>query len=422
MSEASACAPAHERRRKRLPFHPTSVLLLFSLLHCEHLIGIDQRDFGNGGAGTAGLAGAAFDGGEAGNDYGGAGGSGGDGRGGESAGKSGQPAGGGADGRGESGRNGAAGDDSELGGRPSVDAISPEVVAFSPDVESAGVAIDEPIRIEFSEAMSPDSVVTAYSQVPGRPWRWDWTDGNTVLTVSPGLELSPSSWTDGDRPGEPSDLVVTVQLDGRAHDEANNPLASPFSASYTLKRRVAHQLSPCLDLSGTVSAGAFEPVAPAANTPCVVDSDGPVVLKVGDSGDDSVAAVLTYSLRALPLELEPVSAVLALSFDTAVGKPEGTLLLEEIALGTELADAFAAPALSPLGVLSEGMVRDARKDVEAAVARVLDVARSDAFVQFRVRFEAPVADPNLSPDYVQLGGYLTPVPTLLLEYDCTRCP
>jgi hypothetical protein len=415
------------RRCERSSWHLGSCLLALFLLHCESLIGLDQHDFGRGETSVLGGGGSGSEGGESGDAGTGVGAAGGTalsgGGGGQSGGQAGHAAGRGVQGPsggGESG-NGLA----EPGGGSLVDAISPEVVASSPDGSSAGIGADELIRIEFSESMAPVSVEGAYTQNPGRPTRFEWTEANRVLTVSPGLDRPTASWLDADRPGDLSELVVTYRLDGRAQDQAGNPLASQFSASYALKRRVEHRLSPCLDLSGTASTAAFEAAKPAADTPCVVTLDGPVTFRVGDSGGDAVVAVLSYSLRHLPADVELVSAVLIFSFDEPIGMPHalyGTLWLEHVELGAGLLDAFDEPALSSLGVLSEGNVRDPRKDVQAAVARALEDGGADALVQFRVRFEGPITDENASPDYVRLGGATTAPPALWLSYDCARCP
>jgi hypothetical protein len=428
MSQARGCDPAHVRRSERSPWHLGSFLLALSLLHCESLIGIDPHRFGSEHAGALGGGGSDLeggDGGDAGNGLGAAGRSASSGGGGvQSGGQAGQAAGRGAAGPASGGESGNGLEETD--GGPPVDALSPEVVAFSPDGSSAGVNADEPIRIEFSESMAQVSVEGAYTQSPGRPTRFEWTQANRVLTVSPGLDRPTTSWVDGVRPGDLSELVVTYRLDGRAQDQAGNPLASQFSASYALKRRVEHRLSPCLDLSGTASAAAFEPASPAAETPCVVSLDGPVTFQVGDSGGEAVVAVLSYSLRHLPAEVELVSAVLVFSFDEPIGMPHalyGTLWLEQVELGAgRLPDAFEEPALLSLGVLSEGSVRDPRKDVHVAVARALEDRRPDALVQFRVRFEGLITDKNVSPDYVRLGGAITPPPALWLSYDCARCP
>jgi hypothetical protein len=424
--EAGGCGSAQRGpacRRRRLAF----VALSLSLLHCDHLIGIDEHDFRDPRGGAAGAGGAGLVAGDGGTALGGDGGAmatagtGG-------AGRTGTTEGVVAGGSGLGGRGGTAGDSATQGGGGDFDDVLPAVVRHAPDGSSPGVDVDEPIRIEFSEAMDPDSVEAAYTQSPGKPAAFVWSEANTVVTVSPGLERPTSVWLDGDRPGDPSDLVVTYGLDARARDEGDNPLATPLIAAYRLKRRVQHQMTPCLELSGTASAAVFEPAAPATATPCVTTLDGPLTLKVGDSNGEAVVGVLSFGLGDLPSTVELLGATAVLAFDEPVGMPHalhGALRLEEIAVGDELSGAFDAPGLQSLGVLadsSEVYPLTARKDATESVARVLESSDPDALVQFRVRFDGPIEDANLSPDYVRLGGATTEPPALWLSYDCAACP
>jgi hypothetical protein len=425
--EARECGSAHKTpatQSRRLAF----VLLALSLLCCEHLIGIDEHDFRDAQGGAAGAGEAGLDGGDGGTASRAAGGmSDAGGHRSATAGQAGmtQPAAGSS---GLGGGGGTAGDAAIHDGGGPFEDVLPEVVSHSPDGSKLGVDVEEPIRIEFSEAMEPLSVETAYTQSPGRPTHFTWSEGNTVLTVTPGLERPTSVWLDGEQPGELSDLVVTYGLDARAQDEAGNPLAAPLAAAYSINRRVQHQVAPCLDLSGTVSASVFEPVAPATATPCVTSREGPLTMKVGDSNGEAVVSVLSFSLDHLPSELDLVGATIVFSFDDPVGMPHalyGTLWLEEIALGHDLSGAFGAPGLRSLGVLAEGDVAyplRPRKDTTESVTRVLETGELDALLQFRVQFEGPIEDANLSPDYVRLGGATTEAPALWLSYDCAACP
>jgi hypothetical protein len=151
-------------------------------------------------------------------------------------------------------------------------------------------------------------------------------------------------------------------------------------------------------------------------------------MKVGDSNGEAVVAVLSFRLADLPPEVELGGATAAFAFDEPVGMPHalyGTLWLEELALGDELSGAFDAPGLLLLGVLADGNAvypLTPRKGATESVARVLETGDPDALVQFRVRFDGPIEDANLSPDYVRLGGATTEPPALWLTYDCAACP
>jgi hypothetical protein len=425
--EARGCGSAQTSKASPSP-RLAFVVLSLSLVCCEHLIGIDEHDFRNAQAGTTGAGAGGQDGQSGGRAPETAGGtSAAAGTGNPQAGEAGAPQLGVGGHSGLGGRGGTGAQGTDHGGGGAFDDVLPRVVSHAPDGSKLGVDADEQIRIEFSEAMAPLSVETAYTQSPGRPTHFAWSRGNTVLTVSPGLERPTSVWTDRDRPGEPSDLVVTYGLDARAQDEAGNPLASALAATYRLNRRVQHLVNPCFELSGTASASAFEAAAPMSDTPCVTSADDPLTMKIGDSNGAAVAAVLSFGLEDLPPAVALVGATIALSFDEPVGVPHalhGTLWLEEIAAGRELSNALDAPSLLSLGVLTESddvYPATLRKQASESVARVLELAQPDGLLQFRVQFDGTIEDTNLSPDYVRLGGTTEP-PALWLSYDCAACP
>jgi hypothetical protein len=202
--------------------------------------------------------------------------------------------------------------------------------------------------------------------------------------------------------------------------------------TFFLLRRVEHELSVCLDLSGTSSALGLEAVEPIdASAPCAAkDTDGSEVrLSVGDRDGEAIVAITTYSLDDLPDDAELVSANLAFFFDVPVGAPHdlhGDLRLEQIDFGPNPGSAFDADGAA-LGVLVEAGATSSPpprpvKDVLEPVAAWLEAGGAkEPLVQFRVQFAGPVTDDNGAPDYARISGFGTESPLLVLAYDCAVC-
>jgi hypothetical protein len=387
--------------------------MLLVLARCESIVGIDDHDFSapNGIAGEGGR----------GDDFSSRGGNPTSGAGGD------RDATGGRAGAGSAPEAGGAGGEAGGGAPGETDNQPPRVVAHFPD-STEGVDANEPIRIEFSEAMHRASVVAAYGQLPGRPTTFTWNRDSTVLTIQPGLEQPFSVWSGDERSGAPSELLVTYGVDARAQDRAGNSLLLPLTATYQLERHVEHRLTPCLELSGTASPTGFAPIVEGARGACVTERAGAVTFEAGDRNGEAVAAVLTFSLRDLPPSIELTGATLELWFDEPVGAPHavhGTLWLEEIAPGLDLEPAFAVAPMRALGVLattSPSYPLRPAKDVTGPVLDALDTAHAETLVQFRIAFSEPVEDENQSPDYVRLSSEPTELSALTLSYTCAACP
>ncbi|HEY3495130.1 MAG TPA: Ig-like domain-containing protein [Polyangiaceae bacterium] len=387
---------------------------MLGLLGCAQLLGIEEHEFGSapqssGGNGGTERAGA------------------GQAQAGEGGGPSPRA------GHGGGGKSGAGGDvarpEAGQGGSPADD-VSPEIIRVTPELEAVGVDPAQPIRIEFSEPMNPTSVALAYSQRPGAP-TLSWT-GDSVLTVTPGLEEMLYLWRDDDRPGRASDLLVSFGVDTTAKDKAENPLFLPLSTHYRVLRRVEHRISPCLDESGTMSPEAWYPAAPPGpDSECVKLAEDPTVtFAAGDSNGQGVVTILSYALGDLPPDLKLDAANVEFSFPSPnpVGTPHalyGDLVLEWIDDDiSDPAHAFAGEPLEPVGTLASSDTdypQGRQKGVTSAVSAVLDGTHAGLLV-FRARFPVVLEDSNQSPDYVRVGNTGEALPILVLSYFCAECP
>ena len=442
----SAPGEHYERlRRRSSPAELLAVLAPLSLSACQSIIGIDPHEFGSVGQSSGGI-------GDAGQSPGSAGWS----NGGEDA-NDGPNAGGGDDGPNtHAGAGGGVGGQADGGapatvgtagsaeseggarggeGSTSVDDEPPRILGAFPEHGSRGIDVSEPIVIWFSEPMDTQNVEWAYAQSRevleerrAEP-KFSWNEDHSRLTVLTDLERPRSLWVDADRSGNDAELSVTYRIAARARDPALNALGSDYTATFYLRRRVEHHLSPCLELSGYAALTGFQPAAPSTSVPCVPPSSDPIVrLWAGDLGDRVVAALLSYPLDRLANPLEFQSANLAFVFDDPVGTPHElhkTLFLEHVDPGTNLDASFDAAAISSLGVLARP---DADypltpiKDVSSAVAWALAGREPSEFVRFRASFERPDLEANQSPDYVRLVTPSGAPPTLSVIYDCDVCP
>jgi len=83
-----------------------------------------------------------------------------------------------------------------------------------------GVFLNATIVITFSEAMDTDTVGVAFGMAPAATGNFLWSGGNTVLTFTPGGNLS-------------ANITYTVTIGTGATDAAGNPLATQYQFVFT---------------------------------------------------------------------------------------------------------------------------------------------------------------------------------------------
>lgn len=105
------------------------------------------------------------------------------------------------------------------GGGGAPDTAAPTVSSTTPTGGAAGVFLDAAVVIIFSEAMDTAAVEGAFSMPPASG-TYTWSLGNTVLTFTPGVNLSANT-------------TYTVTIGTGATDAAGNPLASQYQFSFT---------------------------------------------------------------------------------------------------------------------------------------------------------------------------------------------
>jgi hypothetical protein len=407
-----------EARTVALPGVPACLLAIA----CAQIVGIREHEFessGSNAGGSGGTAGAAAAAGETG---GGAGE-------GTGATASGGTAMGGSGTQGGSGASGGSFDDE-----------APRILRATPVDGQRGADVSDPIVIEFSEPMETASVEVAYFQCTtecrdgeiGDP-DFVWNDDETELTVLPGLSRPRVNWRDSERSPGDADTSVTYGVTRQAMDKAENLLDAELTRTFFLLRRVEHELSACLDLSGTSNATGLEAAEPLdESAPCAAkDADGSRVrLSAGDRDGEVVVAIATYLLDDVPADAELVSANLAFFFDVPVGAPyelHGDLRLEHIDFGLSPESAFDAKGtalgvLAVAGAASSPPPRPVKDVLEPVAASFEARAAEKPLVQFRAQFAGPVTNDNGVPDYARIGGFGTESPRLILSYDCAVCP
>ena len=108
------------------------------------------------------------------------------------------------------------GDDDPAG--PPADLVAPEVMTVDPADGSAGVSLNTPVTITFSEAIDPTTCTTSSVTI----------NGVTGTVAASGAEVTF-------QPAAPLELLTTYQLTVTAAvcDVAGNGLAEPFTSSFT---------------------------------------------------------------------------------------------------------------------------------------------------------------------------------------------
>jgi hypothetical protein len=142
----------------------------------------------------------------------------------------------------------------EGGSEPEPDTTPPTILSVSPADGEAGVLEDAVVTIRFSEPMDPTATLLAYDSVriPLASSTKDWSEGDTVLTITPNAPLAYDDVTDPTSDAAPFEL----QIDDTAEDAAGNRLAADYSWSFTTLRRVTHTLAiPTANVLSVVEAG-----------------------------------------------------------------------------------------------------------------------------------------------------------------------
>jgi len=256
----------------------------------------------------------------------------------------------------------------------------PSVLNVSPADGASGVASDAVVTLTFSEAMDTSSVELAFSSfdLPVSAVSFSWTDGDTVLHITPDQPLTRATGT------STSTTFATpyaFEIDGSALDQEGSPLP-PFNSAFSVEREITQTLEAVRDRSltgnwredNTYGTGECEQQDTAV---CVGDSS---------SGNSAYRGFVTFNLSTLPAGVtDATAASLRLLVTSEVGGPFstlGNLGAERVSFGSIDLAAFGAAPLGALAPLSD-QNGSLSADVLAAVrADLPGHARS----QFRVRF------------------------------------
>lgn len=199
------------------------------------------------------------------------------------------------------------------------------MVATSPDSGAAGVALDQPISITFSEGMEPRSTFEAVELAPPVDLRRPRWSGRTMTLVP--------------RDSLRRDVTYTLSIASTARDRHNNPMAAGRAVAFTTAATF-----PRGRLAGTIEARGFEPEGTMlwgyreGRSP---DSTARDYDALGVAGPDGGFAIVglpvpgRYRLWAFAdfnrnRSLEPERDVLApvdTTFELTEGRPEASELL-----------------------------------------------------------------------------------------------
>lgn len=263
---------------------------------------------------------------------------------------------------------------------PSVDSVAPRVVSSTPAPSAIGVAADDVIVIEFSEAMDSRSVVAAYqsTDLPLSDVAVRWDARSERMTLSP---MSPLAYAVGVG-GDPSTVTArtyTLTIGAGATDVAGNPLEAPYTLVFSTKKRMRTTAPTVGDMTRVARAGVL------------LSEANPMWM--GDNGsNETYQSFLTFDLQRVPLGFEIESAQIEGQQQAPTGVPYsmGAVMTDHITY----AAVAQAPASLPLATVGPWST-DAT--LEAKQITVTDAVRDDAAQrqargyrsQFRLRFEQP---------------------------------
>jgi len=99
-------------------------------------------------------------------------------------------------------------------------AAGPNVVATDPDDGDADVALNQNVRVTFSEAMDEASTEAALSLTPGATCDVTWNAASTELACDPQADLQ-------------ADTTYTLTVTGSAENQGGVALGTPFTSTFT---------------------------------------------------------------------------------------------------------------------------------------------------------------------------------------------
>lgn len=255
------------------------------------------------------------------------------------------------------------------------DVTPPEVLGVVPPDGTMGVSAETTIVVTFSEPMDPISTQAAWQSADLGDVVQEWNDDFTELTVTPN---DPLEYATGSDPAAINAQQYAFAVTSVATDEAGNPLAQDFSASFFTLREVVLPVPYVDEMTGMTG--------PTVNG--VNDSD----VWVGDTQSDNIQwGTLTFDLPSLPEDVEGLtSAVISVDQTYVGGAPYGALPglgeveVHDVEYETHF-DANDVPLLGDVGVLSTNATLETKVlDVTEAVRD--DVEAGNPTTQFRLRF------------------------------------
>jgi uncharacterized protein YjdB len=103
------------------------------------------------------------------------------------------------------------------------DTVPPQIAAVSPSNLDTNVTLQPNIQIKFNEGMDPSSLISSFSLLQGTtsiPVKVGYDPNQNLVTLTPEGLLTPGT-------------QYTVAVGGTAQDLSGNPIAAPFSSSFT---------------------------------------------------------------------------------------------------------------------------------------------------------------------------------------------
>jgi hypothetical protein len=229
-----------------------------------------------------------------------------------------------------------------------VDDAPPTIEWTEPSDGAVAVAADAEIVIQFSEAMDSAATEAALEGDLGADVSFEWSDGDTRLTLRPATALA---YATGPEPLEP--LRYAVGFGANARDVAGNALTESIF-TFATRREVQVELEPVSDprLTGTVRADGQATGGDCATALCAGDASA---LNIG-APETQHKAFLSFDLSTLPLNLiELRGAHLEVRTEDTLGAPFdglGELHVERSDFRRIGSAAFDADPDATLGVLA----------------------------------------------------------------------
>ena len=269
----------------------------------------------------------------------------------------------------------------------------PSVLNVSPSDGASGVTSDAVLTLTFSEAMDTSSVEQAYSSfdLPPSAVSFSWTDGDTVLHITPDQPLTRATGT-----SEPATFATpyAFEIGGSALDQEGSALPA-FSSAFSVEREITQTLDAVRDrlLTGNWRADN------SYGTGECEQQDSAVCVGDSSSGNSAYRGFVTFDLSALPAGItDATAASLHLLVTSEVGGPFSTLGglgAERVSFGSIDLTAFSA---APLGALAPVTNQN-----DQLSANVLAAVRADLpghlRSQFRLRF-ATASDLDGTADFI----------------------